>query len=215
VTGGQTIEIDQRLPVTARSGAPGIYLAYCGGYPECHTVLLWRAGTGTARTVGAGGDVENVNVAPGPDRRLWVMWEDNHANAILARRSDPSVGCMGAAVAVDQPPGSDPVWTLTGEGSLGPLDLFANAAASGTSPAATWYTRVLPGLTLAAQGGSTVRFKVTDACRPVAGARIRVGGGAVVTDAKGMAAADLPAGSYRAVATKSGYTSASARVTSS
>jgi len=214
VTGGQTIAIDQRLPVTARSGAPGIYLAYCGGYPECHTVLLWRVGSAKARTVGNGGDIENVNVAPGPTGRLWVMWEDNDANTILARRSDPSVGCMGAAVAVGQPPGSNHVWALNGEGSLGPLDVFANAASSSVGSAATWHTRILPGLTLVATGGKTLTFTVTDACQPVARARIAVGGRKLATNAKGVATVTLPAGSYSAVATKLGFTSASARVKS-
>jgi len=213
-TGGQTVAVDERTPVTARSGAAGVYAAYCGGYPECHTVLLWRVGSAKARTVGEGRDVENVNVAPGPDGRLWVMWEDNDANALLARRSDPSVGCMGAIVAVDQPPRSSYVWALNGEGSLGPLDVFANAAPTRVGSAATWHTRILPGLALVATGGKTLTFTVTDACQPVAGARIAVGGRKLATNAKGVATVTLPAGSYSAVATKLGFTSASARVKS-
>jgi hypothetical protein len=214
-TGGAAIEIDQRLPITARIGVSGVYVAYCGGYPECHRVLLWRVGAAKATTVGTGADVEAVNVAAGPEGRIWVLWEDNDANRLYARRSSRSVSCMGAVVGVHPPAGSDPVWTLTGEGSLGPLDLFANVAPSVTAKAATWHTRILPGLTVSARGGSArITIEVTDACDPVAGAKVKVGGKTLTTNASGLATVDLPPGSFVAVASKSGYTSGSARITS-
>ncbi|MGE3527030.1 MAG: hypothetical protein AB7I33_13995, partial [Gemmatimonadales bacterium] len=33
-----------RTPIAARLGAPGVYLAYCSGYPVCERVNLWRVG---------------------------------------------------------------------------------------------------------------------------------------------------------------------------
>ena len=35
VLGGKSLAIDQQTAIEARLGAPGVYLAYCSGYPTC------------------------------------------------------------------------------------------------------------------------------------------------------------------------------------
>jgi hypothetical protein len=77
-----------------------------------------------------------------------------------------------------------------------------------------FHTQALPGLSLSATGGRTVRFRVTDAGEPVAGATVSVRGRRLKTDGSGRASVDLPAGRFTATASKANYVSATARVRS-
>jgi hypothetical protein len=71
---------------------------------------------------------------------------------------------------------------------------------------------VLPGLTLACVGGKVVKCRVLDAGDPVKGAKVRLGGKTLRTNAQGRVRRDLSRGSYIVTASKSGYTGASMRV---
>ncbi len=204
----------QRTALTARLGAPGVYIAYCTGYPSCQTVSVWRHGGGsplvvaraTSRTSSVG---DLVAIAPGPEGRLWVMWAKG-SQRVYATRSNRAATRFGAVVEVKPPVGTSSLWKVAGDGARGPLDLVASASTPGSL--AFWHTQVLPGLSLACRGGSIVSCTVSDAGAPVRGAKVRVGGRTLTTNARGKASADLPAGSYRAAASKAGYTSASASV---
>lgn len=212
-TGGSALSPDQRTPIVARTGG-GLYLGYCGGYPVCTKVLVWRVGSASPLTVASGQDVEAVGVAAGADGRVWALWEDAQKDRLYASRSNEAVTVFGKPVVLRYPSGADTVWKLGGEGSLGPgLDVLAHAGPL-VGDAASWHTQVLPGLTLKAKGGAVVSFTVTDAGDPVAGAKITVGGKTLTTDAAGKASADLPAGKLKATASRAGYTSATVKVRS-
>jgi hypothetical protein len=207
VKGGSLLAPDHRMPLVARAGG-GVYFAYCDGYPRCLHVRVWRVG-GRSMAIAAGRDIEDVNLARGPDGRLWIMWHDS--GVIRAVRTNKAATKAGATVNVKPPPGTSSLWDVFGEGSLGPLDLLAHVTARGGL--ATWHKQVLPGLTLkcsAKRTGATCR--VTDAGAPVAGAKVRAGGKSATTAGSGIASLSLPSGRYAVAATKAGYSPASARV---
>lgn len=210
LTAGKSIQPDSRTPIVARAGG-GLYLAYCAGFPTCTRVLLWRVGRATPLRVAAGGRIEDVGLARGPGGRLWVFWQDSGKRGLYATRTNAAATRAGAVVPVAPPPGTATVWKLGGEGSLGPLDLFAHASTSGGS-LATWHTQVLPGLSLSCSAGKAVTCIVTDAGEPVAGARVKIGGKTLTSSGKGTVTVRLPRGTYTAQATKAGYTGASDKV---
>jgi hypothetical protein len=208
LTGKSFLQPDHRTPLVARQGG-GVYLAYCDGYPRCIHVRLWRVG-GRAIAVATGRDIEDVNLARGPQGRLWVMWQDS--GRLRAARTNGAGTKAGAIVNVPSPPGTSSLWDVFGEGSLGPLDLLAHVTAQGGG-LATWHRQVLPGLSLKCSGkrsGATCR--VTDAGAPVSGAKVRAGGKSATTAGSGGASLSLRSGGYAVTATKAGYSPASARV---
>jgi hypothetical protein len=211
LTGGRAIGVDQRTAITARIGAPGVYVAYCSGYPTCTRALLWRVGTKKALAAGGSKDVEDVNVASGPDGRLWVMWHDGQSSrTIFVRRTNRAATRFGPLVRVQPPSGTSNVWKLSGEGSLGALDLLASVGTG--SALATWHTQVRPPLALSAsRSKAKVTFRVTDAGDPVAGATVKVAGKSLKTNASGRATTTLRGGGT-ATASKGSYAPASARV---
>ena len=167
LTGRSFLAPDHRMPLVARQGG-GVYFAYCSGYPRCLRVRLWRVG-GRAIVVATGRDIEDVNLARGPEGRLWVMWQDS--GRLRAARTNKAATKAGAIVNVPSPPGTSSLWDVFGEGSLGTLDVFAHVTARGGL--ATWHRQVLAGLTLRCtpkKTGATCR--VTDAGAPVAGAKV-------------------------------------------
>jgi hypothetical protein len=207
LTGKSFLAPDHRVPLVARDGG-GVFLAYCDGYPRCLHVRLWRVG-GRSLPIATGKDIEDVNLARGPDGRLWVMWQDS--GKIRATRTNKAATKAGAIVTVKSPPGTSSLWDVYGEGSLGPLDLLAHVSARGGL--ATWHRQVLPGLTLkcsAKRTGATCR--VTDAGAPVAGAKVRAGGKTATTAGSGTASLSLARGRHGVTATKAGYSPASASV---
>lgn len=217
-TGGSAAGVDQRSALTARIGAPGVYMATCKGYPSCTQVMLWRVG-GAAQPVAKTKAAEDINIAAGPEGRLWVMWDEGSPRTIFAARTNKAATKLGPVQQVTPPAGTDAIWKLKGEGSLGPLDLLANVR-QGT-PQATWHTQVWPPLALSARA-RTVRgedgkdrrevvFSVTDVGDPVPGARIAFGGRTLTTDAGGKAVV-ATAAAGKATATKQWYTAATATV---
>ena len=215
------LSIDQRIAITNRTGAPGVFVAYGAGYPTFQTVNLWRHGTATPMVIAKASGARLVNISAGPDGRLWVMWERNRR--VFVARSNRDATRFGSIVEVAPPAGKaeSGIYKVKGEGSVWPLDLFV--ACQSIQELATYHAQVLPGLSLtaspqsisAAQGG-TVTFQVTDAGDPVAGATIAVAGKSLATDAQGRASYVVPkgakAGSFAANATKADYTPMSTRV---
>jgi len=207
LTGKSFIQPDHRIPLVARQGG-GVYLAYCNGYPRCLHVLLWRVG-GKALTVAKGRDIEDVNLARGPDGRLWVMWQDS--GRLFVTRTNKAASKTGAIVRVKSPSGTKSLWDVFGEGSLGGLDLLVHVTVGGAT--ATWHTQVLPGLSLKCFPKKTgATCAVTDAGARVAGATVRLGGATVKTLGSGVASFRLKKGRYTATATKAGYTPAKTSV---
>ncbi len=210
-TKGKSVGVDQRVAIASRIGAPGVYVATCQGYPVCTRALLWRVG-GKAIAVGKSPDVEDIHVSSGPDGRLWVAWHDGETKRIHAARTNRAATQIGPLVTVNPPKGTSALWKLTGEGSLGALDLFVSATTG--SSLSTWHTQVPPPLSLSAKKSKTqVTFSVTDAGDPIGGAKISFGGKTLTTSAAGKATAPLPAGKTAAKASKPGYQPASVSVT--
>ena len=211
VTAGKSVGRDQRTAIAARIGKPGVYVAYCSGYPTCKRALLWRVGAKKALAAGGSPDVEDVNVAAGPEGRLWVMWHDGQSSKTLfVRRTNKAATRFGPLVRVKPPSGTTSVWKLKGEGSLGALDLLASVSTG--KALSTWHTQVQPPLSLSAKRQkNTVTFRVTDAGDPVAGATVAVAGKNLQTNAAGTAKTSLAAAG-KATASKGGYAPASVRV---
>ena len=104
--------------------------AYCSGYPTCQRVLLWQIGAAGPLTVAQGSDVEDVNIAAAPDRRLWVMWHDPSTDLISVTRSNKQATKFGEIVRIKLQKGTESVSKLAGEGSLG--DVLASFTTPGS-----------------------------------------------------------------------------------
>jgi hypothetical protein len=91
------------------------------------------------------------------------------------------------------------------------LDLVVNAQ---TSDAAFWYRRVQPRLSLhaSALGDGVVRFVVTDAGDPLAGARVTLRRKSATTGPSGVVSLRVAKGRATATAARPGYVGASAAV---
>jgi hypothetical protein len=209
-----SLSVSQRIGITGRIGGAGIYVGYGSGYPTLRSVHVWHVGDGNpVITIGAQ-RARFVDIAAAPEGRLWLMWERN--GRLYFTRTDRGVTTAGAVFSIAPPAGTTSIWRLHGDGSLGPLDVLAHVSTAGSL--ATWHTRVLPALQLRLASVKLVRkkkkvayllarFRVTDAGEAVSGARVRVAGKSVTTNAAGATAAfvKLKKGRNRAVASKSGY----------
>jgi hypothetical protein len=214
------LSIDQKMALSARREAAGVYAAYGTGYPTFKKVVLWRHGTASPVTVASAEGARHVNLAAAPEGRLWVMWA--RAGRLYAVRTNRAAARFGPTLAVDAPAGTDVVFKLKGEGSLGPLDLFTRVGRHGAPGTAAWHTRLLPPLALSAapasfeaKQGGRITFTVTDVGDPVAGAAVSFAGQTLTTDDRGQATASVAKGratSMDATARRWGYTTATARI---
>ncbi len=228
---GQTVSVgksvaawtQQRTSISGRIGAPDVYVAYGSGTnmfdarPAIHQV-----NGPNDRALKGFQNAEHVGLAPAPDGRMWVYWSSG--NHVFAVRSNPAVTKFGEVVSLKTFKGSDTVWHLIGDGSLGFLDLLAHTQQQ--SKAGVDYTlysvaRLLPGLTLKispakVNAGDKVEVTVEDAGDPVAGATVKVKlGGKTVsakTGADGTASLGIPKstdpGNYELSAQEGGYSPA-------
>lgn len=187
-----------RVPIAARIGG-GVYLAYGTGYPSFTAVRLKRFGSSGSILVRKAA-VRSVGVAADPQGRLWVFWEESRGlrQTYYATRTNPAATRLGALVRVSRPPtpAGGSTYSLSGDAGSdsGLLDLISHAATGLASDGLTWHTQVRPGLTLTASRagfpnarGGLVGFRVLDAGVPVKGARVRVAGTTVTTNAAGRA----------------------------
>lgn len=215
-----SLSLSTRLPITARRGAAGVYVGFCEGYPVCESINVWKHSDSEARVVAKARAPRHVNIAPGPEGRLWLMWMQRQQ--LFAVRSNRAATRFGPVLTVAPPKGTSSVWRLMGEGALGPLDFFAHV--STPDSLATWHTQVFPPLSLTAsptnvmaENGGSITFTVSDVGDPVEGATITVEGKKLTTDTAGRATFSVPKGSkpgaLAAKAQKEGYTDASAKVT--
>ncbi len=213
-----------RTPIVARAGG-GFYVAYPVGYPALKHARLWRIGSAASRSIAKfkGPGSHPVTVAAAADGRLWVLWLDGAGTGgprIFARRSNPAATRFGAVVDGGRPRGAGSGYRLDASASGGELDAFGVFSLGVESTAATYHRRLLPGLSLKAvprklRRGETrkVRFTVTDAGDPVAGATVRAGGRSGKTGADGRAKLRLKGrAGLRARATQRGYVPASVRL---
>jgi hypothetical protein len=200
-------------PLAARIGG-GVYSAYT---PDGAKVWLLRFG-GQPKTVPVpkGVHVLTAGLAAGPEGRLWVFYGNEQQTFVT--RTSKAVSGFEPVQALKSPPATAQYFRLEGEGSAGPLDLFADVTVDGGIKDGSYHAYVQPQLSLAIakkplknkQGKTTgvrVTVRVLDARDPIAGATVTgLPGGPKTTDASGSAAATVPNGKTDALtATKAGY----------
>jgi hypothetical protein len=223
-SGGPSLANNHPLQSVAfAAGAKGGgYLAYCvptASIPCAH-IALWKVGAATAATV-PGSTTQHaahVAIAAAPGGHLWVLWYDTSQNKIHVIRSNAAVTKFGPGQTIAAPPSTSELDGLQAEGSQGPLDVVALVlqTTAGATPS-YWDIQLLPKLTLTGSPatvapGKAVTFTVTDVGDPVAGATVTFLGKNATTNSSGVATITVPtgtaAGSYKATAAKTGYTSA-------
>ena len=205
-----------RTALAARVGG-GFFAAALAGYPSQTKVLVWQVGSPTSAVVAQTSQsfsIGAVALAAAPDGRIWVGWSASTSGGptVYFRRSNRSATAWGAVVAVRAP--SDFFLNLDLDAQPDRLDVLGRFQSS-NNIVNVFHTQVLPGLTLVAKGGNVATFRVLDAGDPVAGAAVKVGGKTLKTNSKGVASLDLPAGKYKATASKGGFVSASVSVKTS
>jgi len=212
-----SVSLDQTAALAARIGGPGLYVAYPEGYPTYKSVDLWRVGAETQVKLATVNGARGVGISPAPEGRLWVMWASG--GRFYAVRSNKAVTRFGAVISVAPPPGVDVTYRTKGEGSAGPLDLFAHVETGG--PVATWTTHILPPLQVSATARTaagkppSVAVLVSDVGDAVAGANVELNGKTAKTDVEGRAVFELeavPKPGLKVTVTATGYAPASATV---
>jgi hypothetical protein len=185
------LTLSQRMALGARLGAEGIYAVYCAGYPTCTTVNVIRHGEAQPVVLAKGQGVRLVSITPGPEGRLWVMW--NRGTKLNVVRSNKAVSRWSAPSEIDAPKGATTVWTVAGEGSNGPLDAVVSADVTGEG-LAFWQTQIFPTMTVTATPqslsgaeGGTITVQVTDLGDAVAGAQVTLAGQTATSNAAGKA----------------------------
>jgi hypothetical protein len=205
--GANNAATSTRTAVTGRIGAPGIYLGYLKGTNQFMSdPAIVRTGSTSATTFRGARGAQHLGLVAAPGGRLWIFWA--RQGKITAIRSNTAATRFGAAVTLKPPAGSDVIYNLAGEGSLGPLDLIALIDKNGAIN--EWHQRILPGLTLSASSASgKIKYRVTDAGEPVKNAKVKAGGKWKKTNAAGRTTIRLRRGKYKATATKTGFAKAS------
>lgn len=191
--------------ITGRIGAPGVFVGYHRGTnPFLSDPSVYRVGTGQATRL-TKKDGELISLAAAPGGRLWAFWKVE--NSLRATRSNPAATKWGQIVSIKPPKNTTAIYSLAGEASAGPLDLLAHIDRS-SSTLGSWHRRILPGLafkTSKAKKGKTA-FKVSDAGKAVAGAKVKVKGvGKKTTGGSGKVVFALDSGRYRVTVSKNGY----------
>jgi hypothetical protein len=147
--------------------------------------------------------------------RLWVAWKDG--TDVLASRSNKKATVWGAPVNAGGPKNASSLYIVDASASASGLDLFGTFSLGSDSSAATYHSRIRPGLTLEASKRSlpakatTVTFSVSDAGAPVKGAKVKAGGKSDTTDSRGRASLSLK-GKATVTAAANGYETATLRL---
>ncbi len=200
--------------LAARSGG-GVFSAYP---PDGARVLLARfGGKAVSVPVPKGARVLTAGVAAGPEGRLWVFYGNERETYVT--RTSKAVSAFEPVQTLTSPPKTVQFFRLEGEGSAGPLDLFADVTVDGATRDGSYQTHVFPQLSMrAAASGGRLTVHVTDAGDPIAGAKVTgLPGGAKTTDAKGVVVVTLAAGqkaSFTLAASKAGYLPAKGKASS-
>src|SRR5262249_10081235 len=133
-----------QAPTIAARTAGGVFSAYTPGGGR--VVLLRFGGTARPVPVPKGVDVQTAGVAAGPDGRLWVYYGNAHPTYVTGT----SRGGSGwePVQTLQSPPKALQYFRLEGEGSAGPLDIFADVTVDGATKDGSYHTHVFPALSL-------------------------------------------------------------------
>ena len=202
-------------PTIAARSTGGIFTAYVD---RTRAVLLQYGGKARNVPMPKGARALTAGLAAGPDGRLWVFFGDEQKTYVT--RSSRHVTGWEPVQTLASPPKAVQYFRLEGEGSAGPLDLFADVTVDGQTNDGSYHTQVRPKLSLGTAkkrskgGAALVTVRVTDAGDAVAGATVKgLPGGTKTTDAKGAIAVRVgKGGTLTLTATKPGYVSATAKL---
>jgi hypothetical protein len=185
------------LIIAGRDAGPGVFAAYPANYGNTSHMRLLRYGGGSVAVGSARHLHANVwGVATSSHGRIWVMWWGQNTKTgkyeIAVTRSNNSDS------------GFEPIqvfafnyfslYTLSGDGRLGPLDMLISGQPGGTGAIfGIYYARVIPVLSASVHVArlSAHKFKlkvrVTDAGDAVSGAAVSANGKSKTTNGSGRA----------------------------
>ena len=201
---------DNDHPVALEASTTGkLWSAYCTGIEACERMVLHDVLGGQTLTVPTGEYASRVVLAPGPEGRMWVVWQSGSA-AISAVRTNKAVTRFGPVRRSAPFYTVNSIRSLVADGRFGPADVLVNGRE------AVWHRRYLPSLAATARPTrwkinrrQTVAFSVNDAGDPVSGAAVGVAGRTCATGAAGSCSITVPARStpttLTATVTRSGY----------
>ncbi len=209
------------LPIAGRDSGPGVFAAYPADYGTTTHIRLARYGGGSV----AVGSVNKLHatdwgVATSLSGRMWVIWygQINGKGIMAFTRSNRAVTRFEPIQRYSYNWSS--LFTLNGDGRLGPLDLLASgtpALKNGQAPTGIYHARVLPEMSGRASAhafGKPKQLKyqlsvvITDAGDAVSGAKVAIKGQSAQTNAKGMVSFTLNGTAGKQVAirvTHAGY----------
>ena len=184
------------LMLAGRDTGPGVFAAYAADFGPTTHVRLLRYGGGSV----AVGSVKGLHAAVSSaetslDGRLWVTWagEINGHGITAFTRSNKAVTRF-EPIQTDAFTWAD-LFTLSGDGRLGPLDLLMSGTPDTKTPLVEgiYYARLLPELSATvvansvAKGKFALKVTVTDAGDAVSGATVSAKGQSKSTNSKGSA----------------------------
>ena len=129
----------------------------------------------------AGTQVKAVGVFTGPAGRLWIAFGDR--DTVWVTRTSKALSRFEPLQTLAAPAGAFNLLRLEGEGSTGPLDLFADVLVNGGSKDGSYFQHVLPLLSAGATArpvksangkvkAYVVTVRVSDVGDPLAGASV-------------------------------------------
>jgi len=213
-----------RLAAAARTTG-GVYSAYCDVAPSCTSIRVGaRQTAGLVYKFPRGVTDPSTNTiwtAAAPSGRMWLSYATK--NAVYITRSNRTLTVWGPTQKLRLPGGVTNVYNTAGNGSLGPLDLFANMETTGDKNNLNVTTvRAQLVVTPAAKNVSNakanvVKLRVTDAGDIVPGAKIRFRGVTRTTNKLGYAtfviAKNTRPGFYPVTGSATGYVTGVGSVT--
>lgn len=183
--------------LAGRDSGPGVFAAYPGNYATTTHMRLLRYGGGSVAVGSVKGLRANAwGVATGNDGRIWVIWSGqiNGKGIIAVTRSNKAVTRFEPIQRYVSNWSS--LFTLSGDGRLGPLDLLmggAPAVKAGQLVDGIYHSRIVPVLSATDSvknlGGGKYRLKVhvTDAGDAVSGGTVSAKGQSHKTNSSGTA----------------------------
>lgn len=123
-----------RMRMTGRpNGLPGVYVAYCQGYPTCAHVRVWEHNSKKFRSINKTKGAKDIAIAASDGKPLWLAWRVN--SKIFVAQSNAATTKYSKKISFKAPKGisSSDIWNLVLGGGGNGFDLFINAGQSGTA----------------------------------------------------------------------------------
>jgi len=186
------------LIIAGRDSGPGVFAAYPANYANTTRIRLLRYGGGSV-AVGSAKHVhaDEWGVATGPGGRMWVMWWGQNTKTgkfVLAATRSNKADTRFEPFQIFGPMNWSFLFTLAGDGRLGPVDLLIGGNPNGTQAGSGFYdARILPVLSASVSainlGGGKFKLKAraTDAGDAVSGATVSATGSHKSTNGTGEA----------------------------